>query len=134
MSTKPPSSQFKSPSDIARETFRQLAIQRIAPTPDAYRKLYNEVAGIIEEAPATTTPETIQQTDKPSEAENLLANFASSLQASQSDLSTFGHRFSRAVKTGNWDDYSKGLELLTQRITEPPVLPIKSASLILRLP
>lgn len=120
MSTKPPSSQFKSPSDIARETFRQLAIQRIAPTPDAYRKLYNEVAGIIEEAPATTTPETIQQTVKPSEAENLLANFASSLQASQSDLSTFGHRFSRAVKTGNWDDYSKGLELLTQRITEPP--------------
>ncbi|MBC3929732.1 GGDEF domain-containing protein [Undibacterium sp. CY21W] len=129
MSTKPPSSQFKSPSDIARETFRQLAIQRIAPTPDAYRKLYNEVAGISEEAPATTTPETIQQADKPSEAENLLANFASSLQASQSDLSTFGHRFSRAVKTGNWDDYSKGLELLTQRITEPPA-PTNQISLV----
>lgn len=119
MSTKPPSSQFKSPSDIARETFRQLAIQRIAPTPDAYRKLYNEVAGINEEAPAVTTPEATQQADKPSEAENLLANFASSLQASQSDLSTFGHRFSRAVKSGNWDDYSKGLELLMQRIDRP---------------
>jgi len=129
MSTKPPSSQFKSPSDIARETFRQLAIQRIAPTPDAYRKLYNEVAGISDEVPATTAPETIQQTDKPSEAENLLANFASSLQASQSDLSTFGHRFSRAVKTGNWDDYSKGLELLTQRITEPPA-PTNQISLV----
>lgn len=119
MSTKPPSSQFKSPSDIARETFRQLAIQRIAPTPDAYRKLYNEVAGINEEAPAVTIPEATQQAVKPSEAENLLANFASSLQASQSDLSTFGHRFSRAVKSGNWDDYSKGLELLMQRIDRP---------------
>lgn len=119
MSTKPPSSQFKSPSDIARETFRQLAIQRIAPTPDAYRKLYNEVAGINEEAPVVTIPEATQQAVKPSEAENLLANFASSLQASQSDLSTFGHRFSRAVKSGNWDDYSKGLELLMQRIDRP---------------
>jgi len=118
MSTKPPSSQLKSPSDIARETFRQLAIQRIAPTPDAYRKLYNEVAGINEVTAATTT-ETIQQPDKPSEAENLLASFASSLQASQGDLSTFGHRFSRAVKTGNWDDYSKGLKLLMQRIDRP---------------
>jgi hypothetical protein len=58
-----------------------------------------------------------------------LANFASSLQASQSDLSTFGHRFSRAVKTGNWDDYSKGLELLTQRITEPPA-PANQISLV----
>lgn len=117
MSTKPPSSQLKSPSDIARETFRQLAIQRIAPTPDAYRKLYNEVAG-INEVTATTTTET-QESDKPSEAENLLASFASSLQASQGDLSTFGHRFSRAVKTGNWDDYSKGLKLLMQRIDRP---------------
>ncbi|WP_423682109.1 GGDEF domain-containing protein [Undibacterium sp. WLHG33] len=117
MSTKPPSSQLKSPSDIARETFRQLAIQRIAPTPDAYRKLYNEVAG-INEVTATTATET-QESDKPSEAENLLASFASSLQASQGDLSTFGHRFSRAVKTGNWDDYSKGLKLLMQRIDRP---------------
>lgn len=122
MSNKIPPSQSKSPTDIARETFRQLAIQRIAPTPDAYRKLYNEIAGIPDENPATDTDTTQHadngQTEKTvSEAENLLSSFAASLQNSNSDLSTFGHRFSRAVKTGNWEDYAKGLELLTQHIT-----------------
>jgi len=33
------------PSEIARETLRQLALRRIAPTPDNYRKLYHEIAG-----------------------------------------------------------------------------------------
>ncbi len=33
------------PSDIARETLRQLALRRIAPTPDNYRALYHEIAG-----------------------------------------------------------------------------------------
>jgi diguanylate cyclase len=33
------------PSDVARETLRQLALRRIAPTPDNYRALYHEIAG-----------------------------------------------------------------------------------------
>ena len=33
------------PSDIARETLRQLALRRIAPTADNYRALYHEIAG-----------------------------------------------------------------------------------------
>ena len=33
------------PSEIAREVFRLIATRRIAPTPDNYRKLYDEVAG-----------------------------------------------------------------------------------------
>ena len=33
------------PSDIARETFRQLAARRLAPTPDNYLALYDEIAG-----------------------------------------------------------------------------------------
>ena len=39
MSDTPP------PSDIARETLRQLALRRIVPTPDNYRALYLEIAG-----------------------------------------------------------------------------------------
>ncbi|MDE2428367.1 MAG: GGDEF domain-containing protein [Burkholderiales bacterium] len=119
MSNKPSNPQFKSPTDIARETFRQLAIQRIAPTPEAYRKLYNDIAGIAEEAPpAPAAPADI--VPEVSEAEKLLTSFAASLQSSQSELSTFGHRFSRAAKTGNWEDYSKGLTQLTERITSKP--------------
>jgi diguanylate cyclase len=33
------------PSDIARETLRQLAMRRTPPTPDNYRALYHEIAG-----------------------------------------------------------------------------------------
>ncbi len=38
-----------SPFDIAREALRQLAVQRIPPTPDNYLKLYNEIAGVATE-------------------------------------------------------------------------------------
>ncbi|WP_297365832.1 GGDEF domain-containing protein [Thauera sp.] len=38
-------SPLSNPSEIARETLRQLALRRIAPTPDNYRKLYHEIAG-----------------------------------------------------------------------------------------
>jgi len=34
------------PSDVARETLRQLALRRVPPTPDNYRTLYHEIAGI----------------------------------------------------------------------------------------
>ena len=80
MSNTPNNSQFKTPTDIAREAFRQLAIQRIAPTPEAYQKLYNEIAGIYtppEDATAPPKTGTIQP--EPSAAENLLASFATSL-------------------------------------------------------
>jgi diguanylate cyclase len=33
------------PNDIARETFKQLATRRIAPTPQNYQRIYHEVAG-----------------------------------------------------------------------------------------
>lgn len=36
---------LSNPSEIARETLRQLAMRRVAPTPDNYRKLYHEIAG-----------------------------------------------------------------------------------------
>jgi diguanylate cyclase len=44
------SSSSQNPAEIAREAFRRLATRRIAPTPDAYREIYNEIAGVI--APA----------------------------------------------------------------------------------
>ena len=49
MSTKQTNIPTKSPTDIARETFRRLAIERVAPTPQAYRKLYVEISGVADE-------------------------------------------------------------------------------------
>jgi diguanylate cyclase len=37
----------RSPSDIAREAFKRLAEQRLAPTPDNYLTVYHEVAGTL---------------------------------------------------------------------------------------
>ena len=34
------------PADIARETLHRLAQQRITPTPDAYKKIYNQIIGL----------------------------------------------------------------------------------------
>ncbi|AVZ79587.1 GGDEF domain-containing protein [Zoogloeaceae bacteirum Par-f-2] len=37
------------PSEIAREALRQLALRRVPPTPEHYRTLYNEIAGLTAE-------------------------------------------------------------------------------------
>jgi diguanylate cyclase len=54
MSSKstPPAAMEQNPADIAREAFRRLATRRIAPTPEAYRDIYNEIAGV----PARSRP------------------------------------------------------------------------------
>ncbi len=39
------------PTDIARETLKQLAVRRIAPTPDNYRELYHKISGEPEAEP-----------------------------------------------------------------------------------
>lgn len=111
-----------SPTDIARETFKRLALERIAPTPDAYRKLYIEISGIDEsETVKVEVPQLLTQDQlTPSEAENLLETFAKSLQKSSGDLASFGHRFGRALKAKNWGDFAKGLEELTSKVHIKP--------------
>lgn len=129
MSTKPSNSQFKTPTDIARETFRRLAIERIAPTPDAYRKLYIEISGVPDEEAKNQLEAAIAAKEvTPSEAENLLSGFADSLKQCTGELANFGHRFGRAIKTANWDDYNKGLAQLAEKISIVP--PANSISLV----
>jgi diguanylate cyclase len=36
----------KKPFEIARETLKQLTVQKLAPTPANYQAIYNEIAGI----------------------------------------------------------------------------------------
>ncbi len=40
---------LSNPSEIAREALRQLAMRRVAPTPDNYRRLYHEISGTRQE-------------------------------------------------------------------------------------
>ena len=51
---QPPMPKLTNPNDIARETFKQLAAQRVAPTPENYRRIYHE---ITETAPDSSETE-----------------------------------------------------------------------------
>ena len=119
-------SSQKTPADIAKETIRQLASQRIAPTPEAYTRLYNEIAGNEADAGAAAS------TGGNSAAESLLASFADSMLRSKGELSTFGNRLVRAAQAGNWEDYQKTLDRLTEHLTTAPAAaaPVLSAPVV----
>ncbi len=44
------------PSDVARETLKQLSAQRLAPTPDNFRRIYDDIAGTRTPAPFPEGP------------------------------------------------------------------------------
>ncbi|HTD06442.1 GGDEF domain-containing protein [Undibacterium sp.] len=108
--------QFKSPADIARETFRRLALDRIAPTPEAYRKLYMDISGEPDEEAKKAQIAALQA----SEAEAMLAGFAGSLQKSTPEIAIYGQRLHRAIKARDWADYSKGLNQLVEKLSAKP--------------
>ncbi|MBC7454178.1 MAG: GGDEF domain-containing protein [Massilia sp.] len=100
------------PADIAREAFRRLATRRIAPTPDAYRDIYDEIAGIGTPAPMPA-PAAVAAAD--AGAEIVLSNFATKLSDTPGDLAEFGRRFNRAVKARDWDGYARSLSQLVEK-------------------
>jgi diguanylate cyclase len=106
MST-PPSPPPQNPADIAREAFRRLATHRIAPTPDAYRAIYNEIAGIPDALQTTSVP--------PPGAETVLGELAVRLSAMPGELAEFGLRFQRQVKQRDWDGFTRLLSVLVEK-------------------
>lgn len=88
----------QNPAELAREAFRQLAIRKIAPTPDAYRKIYDEIAGYAQEP----TPEEI------------LGEFAGTLVTAPDGVAPIGKALQVAAATPYWPDYGKGLAELVK--------------------
>ena len=107
---KPPA-PGQNPADFAREAFRLLATRRIAPTPDNYRELYNEVAGIPAAAPVAAVPAVVESPG----AERMLSEFANKLSDTPGDLADFGRRFNRAVAARDWDAYARSLSQLVEK-------------------
>ncbi|MFC5547994.1 GGDEF domain-containing protein [Massilia aerilata] len=103
------SSSSQNPAEIAREAFRRLATRRIAPTPDAYREIYNEISGVIAPAAAAAAPDTDPG------AEHVLSGFAFRLSDTPGELAEIGSRLNRAVKQRDWDGYSKMLSQLAEK-------------------
>jgi len=108
----PTGSPAANPAEIAREAFRRLATRRIAPTPDAYRDIYNEIAGIPAPAPVPAQP---QATQPDSGAEQVLSGFAQRLAETPGELAEFGLRFQRALKGRDWDGCTRTLAQLAEK-------------------
>lgn len=94
------------PADIAREAFKRLAVRRIAPTPDAYRAIYDEIAGIPPAPPAPAPGEG---------AIEVLTGFARKLAETPGELSEYGRRLVRAAKAEDWNGYTQALGQLSER-------------------
>ncbi|MBI5783953.1 MAG: diguanylate cyclase [Rhodocyclales bacterium] len=94
------------PSDIARETLRQLALRRTPPTPDNYRTLYHEIAGT---AAAETFPE------------RALKALSAGLPRATQEQMRFARQIDTAVGEGSWDAIKATLtELLNKTAAAPP--------------
>jgi diguanylate cyclase len=99
MQDTPKKPEQQSPADIAREAFRRLATRRVAPTPDAYREVYEEIAG-----PADR-----------SGAEKVLADFAASLASASDEIAQFSTHFSEASESRDWRAYAKNLDRMMEQ-------------------
>ncbi len=99
MPAKPENPASQNSADIAREAFRRLAARRIAPTPDAYRTIYDEVAGLTPQA----------------DAETVLANYAARLAASPGDSAEIGQQCVRAVREHDWQHCDEYLTRLLEK-------------------
>jgi diguanylate cyclase len=107
------SSPTQNPAEIAREAFRRLATRRIAPTPDAYRDIYNEIAGVV--APVVPAAPAAPVVTPDPGAENVLSGFAYRLADTPGELAEIGVRLNRAVKQRDWDGYARMLSQLAEK-------------------
>ncbi|HQR03719.1 MAG: diguanylate cyclase [Proteobacteria bacterium] len=92
---------FNQPSEIAREALLRLAQRRIAPTPDNYLTLYNEISG-------ATTPEIFP--------EKSLRSLLSSLPRTTPDQLKLVRSLDQAVDSRNWSTLGQALGGILTRI------------------
>lgn len=83
------------PFEVARETLKQLAARRIAPTPDNYLTLYHEIAGTRPAGEGFP--------------EQQLRSLAAALPRSSPDQLRLARQLDQAVKAANWGDYRSSL-------------------------
>jgi len=94
------------PSEIARETLRRLAAQRMQPTPDNYRTLYHEIAGT---------------TDSDDFPERALKALSGRLPRSKPAQSRFGQQLDATIVAKDWAALTTALTTLLKEFeTEPP--------------
>ncbi|MBS1169893.1 MAG: hypothetical protein H6R01_811 [Burkholderiaceae bacterium] len=111
--------QEQNPVLIAKEVFRLLGQRRTSPTPEAYRELYYEVAGMTDPMQEEQQKESAAPEIDP-EALTVLNSFARKLTTAKGDVADLGYRIHRAAKTNDWEDYGKALSLLFDKYLKSP--------------
>jgi diguanylate cyclase len=103
------------PSEIARETLRHLAMNKMPPTPDNYRASYHEITGsqIVEPFP-----------------ERSLKTLHAALPRVTQEQIRFARQFETAIAGGNWESFGKAL---TELLTKPGAEPLAWSTLIREL-
>jgi len=98
--------ELTQPSEIARETLRRLATQRNPPTPDNYRRIYNEIAGTAE---TEAFPE------------RALKALATRLPRAAPEQLRFAQQLDGAIANRDWNELAAALAaLLKTHEAEPP--------------
>ena len=98
--------KFSNPSEIARETLKQLMTRRMPPSPDNYLAIYNEIAGIA---------------DKPVEVfpERELKALLQSLPKKNPVQQRLSRQLDQALKASNWEEYRKAVvEFIAEHSSE----------------
>lgn len=107
------------PFEIARETLKRLAQQRIAPTPDNYRALYHEIAGTAAQEPFP---------------EKSFRTLLSGLPRTTPEQLRFARQIEKAIGENDWGAVRTALaELLAKPAEEPPNWSGLIRELLLRL-
>ena len=81
------------PTEVARETLRRLAMRRIAPTPDNYQTLYEEIVGVPSAPPADP--------NAPSAA-TALSGLVMDLNRQYPELAAPVETLNQAIRKGDW--------------------------------
>jgi len=102
------------PADIAREAFRRLATRRIAPTPEAYRAIYDEIAGVASTPVPAASPVPAPAAADDG-AEHVLAGFAGRLAETPGELAEFGLRLNRMLRQRDWEGYARTLSQMAEK-------------------
>jgi diguanylate cyclase len=98
--------EFTQPSEIARETLRQLALRRTPPTPDNYRSLYHEIAG-------TSAAEIFP--------EKSLKGVAAALPRETPEQMRYARQVESAINDKSWDSLKGAMKEVFARMgVEPP--------------
>lgn len=95
-------SKTANPTEVARETLRQLAMRRIAPTPDNYRRLYHEITDVSDSASAAS----------------ILEEFARDLRGQYPALAGTVSALDEAVRLEKWPQCKKLLNDILVRVQQ----------------